>query len=266
MATPVAIVDLWQTLRMQGRIMHAIMLREVATRFGRDNASFLWLSGEPLTFCLGVLLLWHFIKPPFEHGIPVLPFAMSGYLPLIMLRHMTGHSLAAVKANTGLLYHRQITILQLFFARLALEFVGITIAFLTVYMVLFTYGIADPPKKLYLLLGGWFLMACTGVWWSLILGALAQIHEIVERVIPVLTYILIPIAGTFFLADWVPPAYRHWLLMLPFIHCTEMIRAGIFGNAAHFYYNPPFVLGWALVMTVIGLLFTRFVRESVDVD
>ncbi|MHB8530313.1 MAG: ABC transporter permease [Caulobacteraceae bacterium] len=244
----------------------ALMLRELATRYGRNNVGFLWLVGEPLVFCVGVLILWGLIRPPYEHGIRVLPFVMTGYLPLTLIRHMIGHGLNCVKANAGLLYHRRIAVLHLFTARLFLEFVGVSLAFLVVAVVLATFGAVSAPERLGLVYGGWVLMAWISFGFAMILGALAQMEEIVERFVSVLTYILVPLSGTFYMASWLPPKFRDALMVLPFIHCVEMIRAGFFGDNVRTYYDPPYVVAWGASLTFIGLLLLRFVRERIEVD
>src|ERR1700761_5340319 len=102
-----------EVLREHGRIIWAIMLRELATRYGRDNLGFLWVIFEPLVFCVGVLILWRSIRGPYENGLSVIPFVMTGYMPTILVRHIVMYSLNAVKINSGLLYHKKITVLDL---------------------------------------------------------------------------------------------------------------------------------------------------------
>ena len=46
------------SLAIQGRVIHALLMREVITRFGRHNVGVLWLVGEPMLFTLGVAALW----------------------------------------------------------------------------------------------------------------------------------------------------------------------------------------------------------------
>jgi len=46
------------SLAIQRRVIWALMMREVITRFGRENLGVLWLIGEPMIFTLGVATLW----------------------------------------------------------------------------------------------------------------------------------------------------------------------------------------------------------------
>ncbi|HEV2364503.1 MAG TPA: ABC transporter [Caulobacteraceae bacterium] len=262
-ATP---AEAWRGVREHANIIWALMLRELATRYGRNNAGFLWIAGEPLVFCAGAFTMWSLIRPPYEHGIRLLPFVMTGYLPLTLVRHMLSHGVVAVRANAGLLYHRRVTVLHLFTSRLALEFVGVSLAFVCVFVVLWTYGQVLPPPDLGRVYGGWFLLGWLSFGLGLIYGAIGTIFEVFDRFIAVLSYVMIPIIGTFYMAAWLPPKFRDALLVLPFIHTSEMIRAGFFGEFVRTYYNPPYVIAWAVCLTFVGLVIMRYVRERVEIE
>ena len=75
-------------------IVRALMLRELITRYGREGLGFLWVIGEPLVFCLGVVLMWNLIRPEYEHGIRLGPMVMTGYMALLLLRHQISFSLS----------------------------------------------------------------------------------------------------------------------------------------------------------------------------
>ena len=51
-------VSIFRSLTIQSRTLHALMMREVITRFGRDNLGALWLIAEPMIFTLGIVTLW----------------------------------------------------------------------------------------------------------------------------------------------------------------------------------------------------------------
>src|SRR5258708_4338178 len=100
-------------LRIQGRVIGALMMGELHTRYGRDNIGFLWIIGEPLLFALGVEAMWSLFNRQ-EHGLPLIPFILTGYLPLVLWRHVNNRALACVQSNRGLLFHRQVKLLDMF--------------------------------------------------------------------------------------------------------------------------------------------------------
>src|ERR1700722_13030973 len=107
-------------LKIQCHVIGALMMREVHTRYGRDNIGFLWLCAEPLMFALGVETMWSVFNKQ-DHNLPIVPFLLCGYLPLVMWRNVNGRALTCVQSNRGLLFHRQVKLLDLFLARFILE-------------------------------------------------------------------------------------------------------------------------------------------------
>ena len=79
-------------LRVQLKVIQALLIRELVTRFGRENIGFLWIMAEPLLFAGLVGIVWTFLKGPESHGIGVIAFVISGYIPLTFLRHSFGRS------------------------------------------------------------------------------------------------------------------------------------------------------------------------------
>lgn len=242
------------------------MMREMTTRFGREGLGFVWLIAEPLAFCFGVMALWALTKPAYEHGVRLMPFVMTGYMSVILLRHQISLSASALQANIGLLYHRQITPLHLFLARNALEVAGTTIAFIIVYVVLIAMGEVGLPEDYLLLYAGWFLLAWIGMGLALIMAGLAMRFEPVERLVPLMTYILIPISGSFFMVSWLPAQYQEAYLYIPFPNAIEMIRAAVFGEFVETHYRPMYALTVGTIFNVLGMLMIASARDQIDVE
>jgi capsular polysaccharide transport system permease protein len=248
------------------RIIWALSLREVATRYGRENLGFLWVIGEPLLFCGSVSIMWSIIHPVYEHGIRIVAFTVTGYMPILLVRHILSHGMYAVRVNAPLLYHRQISVLHLFFARSLVEFIGVTFAFLVIFAALAPFGLIEPPKDLALVYIGWFLLAWISFGLAMIFGAVFEVFEPIERIVQVITYILVPLSGTFYMASWIPAEYRGYVLLLPFLNTVEMVRGGFFGEFVATYFNIPYTLAWAVGLTLLGLALTTLVRNRVLVE
>src|ERR1700723_334603 len=117
-------LSFFQCLAIQYRVLHALMMRELITRFGRDNLGVLWLVGEPMIFTLGVATLWSLAKLAHGGGIPIVAFAVTGYSSVLMWRNATSQCSAGIEANKALLFHRSVLIIDVFLTRIALEIVG----------------------------------------------------------------------------------------------------------------------------------------------
>lgn len=253
-------------LSSHGRIIGALMMREIMTRYGREGLGFLWLVGEPLIFCLGVLTMWHFIKPPYEHGIKLGPFVMTGYMCLLLLRHLIGATISALQANSGLLYHSKVKPLHIYCTRVILEFAGATSAFIIVYALLLVLKQVSLPSDYLLLYAGWLITLGLGSGLALTFGGLALLSDLFERLVGFLSYALIPISGAFVMTSFLPPAAQKIYLWIPFPHGVEMVRAAIFGEFVETHYNPAYALLWVLIMNLCGIVLITVASKRVEVD
>jgi capsular polysaccharide transport system permease protein len=110
-----------RSLAIQGRVMHALMMREVITRFGRDNLGALWVVGEPMIFTLGVMALWTLAGMNHGSSLPIAAFGITGYSSVLLWRNSVNRCNSALQVNFSLLYHRNVTVLDVFLTRIILE-------------------------------------------------------------------------------------------------------------------------------------------------
>lgn len=252
--------------RIQLRVIHALMIRELTTRFGRENIGFLWVMVEPLMFAGFVAILWRFLHGPQEHGISVVAFVVSGYIPLTLFRHGVSRSVSVFQANGSLLYHRQVKILDFIFVRLLIELLGSMMAYMFIATVLVGFDEFPVPANVGLFLAGWFTYALITFSICLVIAPLSEISEVWEKFIPVTTYIMIPVSGAFTMASWMTPSIREYLLYSPFVHGMEMMRKGLWGSTVTAYYDPVFPIAFSLVLLALGLALCRRVRQTLTVE
>ncbi|RJG57717.1 capsule biosynthesis protein [Sphingobium terrigena] len=250
----------------QIRVIHALMIRELITRFGRENIGFLWIMAEPLLFGGLVGIIWHFTHGPTEHGIGIMAFVATGYIPITLFRHSVSRSVAVFTVNQSLLYHRQIKIVDFIIARFNIELLGGMMAYLFMGIVLHAVGEFPVPDDIGLLIAGWFLYALFCFSLCLIIAPLSEVSEAMEKFVPVTTYVMIPFSGLLYLVSWMHPSVRDFLLLSPFVNCMEMMRKGIWGANITAYYNIWNPIGCTIVFTMFGLILCRVVRGKLSVE
>lgn len=242
------------------------MMRELTTRFGREGLGFAWLVLEPLAFCVGVIILWTSTKPEYEHGIRVSAFTMTGYMCVLLLRHQISYTLTALQANMGLMHHRLITPVHILLARNILEFAGATMAFIVVYTVLYCLGQVGLPHDYIKLYSGWVLLFWVSMGTALTLAGAAMRFEVLERMITVLMYVLVPLSGAFFMIAWIPANIAKFYLYLPFPHPIELLRAGVFGEFVKTTYHIFYAFMFGTVLNFVGLILIAISRDRLDVE
>lgn len=260
------IQQLVRLFELQVRVIYALLLRELHTRFGRENIGFLWMIGEPALFCGGVTAMWTLVRPAHEHGLPVTAFVVTGYVPLTMWRHAMFRAVKAFEANGSLLFHRQVTPLDIILARVVLEVAGTLMAAILVVFAAVTLGLMEPPRDYGILYTGLTLHIGFCLASALIVAALSELSDLVEKSIQVIAYLAIPFSGAFTMADWLPPKFRGWLLWSPSVQNIEMVRQGQFGHGARAHYDINYDIFVTFAMILVGLALVLSVRKHIEVQ
>ena len=259
-------MNLFRLFGLQSRVIGALLMREIHTRYGRENIGYLWVIGEPFLFCVGVAIMWTAIRPAHEHGVPVTAFVITGYVPLTMWRHCVGRSIKAFDANGSLLFHRQVTPLDIILARCILEIVGALIAGIVVSAGAILIGFMDMPNDFGLLYVGLLYEAVFCLACALIMAPLTESGDLLEKFVSAFMYLSIPFSGAFTMVDWMPESFQSVLLWSPSVHALEIIRKGQFGLKVHAHYDFIFLTWTCALMILIGLSLTLRARKYIIVQ
>ncbi len=250
---------------VQARTVGALIMRELHTRFGRDNIGYLWLFLEPGLLATGVAVIhvWTGLRLPF--GMQVVPFYVTGYTSYLLFRSIANRAGTTIEANGALLYHRPVTIFDLLLARVLLEAAATMVAALLLIAGAAALGLAHLPEEPLVFLVGWLLNVwfCFGV--SMLALAGCVVFHSLDRFIHPGTYLLMPISGAFLIFEQAPPAFRYVLTWVPMAHISQIIREGEFGFESR-YTDPVYVLVWCAGLTFFGLLAIRAVRPKVELQ
>ncbi len=251
------------SLDVQLRVLGALFMRETLTRYGRHNLGFLWLFVEPMIFTLGVTALWTATKSVHGSDLPIVAFALTGYSSVLLWRNMPGRCIGALWNNLALMYHRNIKVLDIYLARILLEFGGATMSFATLGTMFILLGILEPPQDILQVAAGWLLIAWFGGAMAIWLGALSHESEIVDKLWHPASYLLFPLSGSAFLVAVLPRAAQEVVLYIPVVHGIEFIREGWFGIRARAVYDLGYLIPFNLVVSVLAMLTVRRVSAHV---
>jgi capsular polysaccharide transport system permease protein len=238
--------------RVQLRVIGALTLRELGTRFGRDNLGYLWLFVEPALLG-GAVGGMHYMS---GHGLPgglhIGAFWVLGYIPYYLLRGVINRAPSVIASNQSLLYHRNISLFDIILARNLLEgaAVGVAMAAFVLFFGLTANEWPRAPEKL--VIGMLLMLGFThGV--ALLLAVGSVYTDVIDRVVHLCTYIALPITGAFFMVFWLPTELQKTALWIPTVHVFELIRAGQFGTQVPTHYDIGYVLAWIAGLNLLGM-------------
>ena len=254
---------LYRSWVIQRRVVHALLMREILTRFGRHNIGFLWLFAEPMMFTLGVTALWSATKAMHGSDLPISAFALTGYSSVLLWRNMPGRCIGAIEPNLSLMNHRNVKVIDVFLARLLLEGSGASISFAILSIVFISIGWVSPPENILQVLFGWMMLAWFGMSLALLLGSWSYEYEIIDKIWHPTQYLLFPLSGAAFMVDVLPKQAQDIILYLPMVHGVEYIREGYFGSRVHSHYDMPYMALFCSLLSLIALAKTRKISRTV---
>jgi capsular polysaccharide transport system permease protein len=241
------------SLAIQGRVLRALLLREIITRFGRENLGVLWLIGEPMLFTLGIATLWTAAGLHRDSPIPIVAFAVTGYSSVLMWRNSASRCGAAVMQNKSLLFHRNVRVIDVLLMRIVLEIGGATGSFIVLSLLFSFIGWmplpADPLKVVF----GWMMLAWFGASLALLIGGGTAFSDVVDRLWHPAAYLMFPISGAAYMVDWLPPSFQKVVLLLPMVHGIEIVREGYFGGVVQSHYDVGYMAMCCLVLSLAAL-------------
>lgn len=253
----------WQGLDNQRHVIGALMMRELHTRYGRENIGYLWMIAEPMLLAGAVAGIHAGERTHFSSDIRSVPFAILGYCIFILFRAIITRAESTIDSNKALLYHRMVTIYDMLTARALIEGAS-TICTVSILLLFATaLGFADLPVRPMALLGAILFMLWLSFGLSMVLAAVSYDNKLITKFIHPITYLLMPTSGAFFQLQWIPEPYRTWLSWFPMTQIFELARYGQFESAMLTYVDFPYLIGSNLCLLFVGLVALKVVRRRV---
>lgn len=242
------------------RVLHALLLREMITRYGRSSLGYVWALLEPVGVIALLTALFMQIAHAPPYGQSFALFYASGYIAFHWVMDISSVSARSVHVNRPLLAFPNVSALDTLIARFILQgLTGLGVAaviFSAIFIafedrIIFNPGPLMQAFVLALLLAlGVGILNC----WAF---AVSKGWEIAWGI---LSRPLLLISCVFYSFDALPNAAREVLWYNPVIHITGLLRSGIYPTYNPAYISGEYTLGVSLCLICAGLLSMRAVR------
>jgi capsular polysaccharide transport system permease protein len=193
----------------------------------------------------------------------VAAFALTGYSTIMLWRGMTGRLLVAVKSNKGLLYHRNVKVIDLFYARFLLEFLSLSFVLVFLNFWFNFFNLMPLPTNFLKTSLAWLLLGWVIFSIGLILSYATFKIPLLRRNRFLVLILITPFTGALTMLNWLPLEQREIMSYFPVVHAMELFREGYFGNI-NAIYSISYFLFVTFLIFFIGLVLTRKVRRNLE--
>ncbi|MDO6488121.1 ABC transporter permease [Colwellia sp. 6_MG-2023] len=241
--------------------VHALLMRELKTRFGTNRLGYFWAVASPAAQASVMALIFTLLGRSSISGIPVALFLFTGILPFKFFMKLLPQVGAAVSANKALLTYRQVTAIDPIITRILIE----TVTFIVVYvLILGTMAWLDfevLPNDLLALLAACFLLLILAVGIGLLFCCAVSYWPDTAKLFAMITTPMYLISGVLYSATMIPEQYWYLFSWNPIFHLIELSRDAFFVS-----YTTPigdwyFVSFIALTSITLGLMAFRINRH-----
>ena len=250
-------------LRIQGRVIWALILREMITRYGREGIGVLWFIAEPAMFVVGVMLIFSQLHSE-NAGLSVAEYLAVSYPTILLWRNGTTRIQKSLDINRTLLHHKPIRPIDIIYSRIILEFATATAAFIFLFLIFIAVGICQMPADLLTMILGYLLIVWFSFAFVMIMAALSELSEAIERTSHIILYLMLPFSGVFVAAYMVPQQLRDYLLLFPLVNAVEYFHHGYYGSRMLTYYHIEYTVVVILAMTFVGFILTQVAIKRVQ--
>lgn len=248
-----------RALCRQVNVLHALILRDIQTRFGGRHANFLLALCWPLAHIGILLLIYGFLGRAAPLGASSTMFFATGLTPYMFFNYPSRFMMVSVIQNRPLLSFPVVKLMDVMIARAILETVAGCAVIGATAFVLYCCGEniwpEDPATALSALSAMWVLAIGWGTF-SAVIAAMLPVWLLISVGIQVLLYIT---SGILFVASALPDRAQEVLSWSPIAQGVEWFRSAYYSDieTEHFPYRLyPFIVGGILLLE--ALLLERF--------
>ena len=252
-----------EAILIQQRVIKALIMRELHTRYGRENIGYLWLILEPMLLASIIGLVHAKGSHVHDGDIGSVPLALLGYCNFMVFRSLFNRGEGAIEQNLPLMYHRTVKPLDVLLGRALLDTAGCWVAFAILMGAALALGMTHFPAR-----PGWMIFGMLMMLWfafaaSLAVAGLTYERRVLGRLVHPLSYVMMPLSGAFFTMAMLPKQLREVFLWIPLAHIFEILRYGWFYSATDKYISLSYLLAWQLSLTLLGLILLSGARKRI---
>lgn len=239
------------------RVLFALVVREMSTKFGRSWGGYLWAIVEPLggIFLLTFIFSLALRKPPLGTNFAL--FYASGVVPFFLFNKVTGSVSGAINSNRGLLTYPVVQPLDAVFAKFITDFLTMFVIGVILFSAIILWNGLPVSLDVAAIFNGYLLMGLLGLGFGTMNCVIHGFWPTWRHIWNVLTKPLFFVSGMFYTFELMPPKAQAWLWWNPLIHGVGLMRSGLYSSYDPDYINVAYVLVVALSLFVVGAYLLR---------
>lgn len=234
---------------VQKAAVHALLLRELKTRFGKYRLGYLWALIEPSAHLLILMFIFGFIRHKTMPDISFPVFLLNGIIPYFIFNKITSRSIGAIEANKGLFNYRPVKPVDTIISRAMLESLIYAFVYIILMIVVRFCGETFDVNSILTLVATWILLIIFSCGVGLIFMVIGRTFPETEKFLPIIAKPLYFVSCIMFPLHAIPREYWSFFLWNPIVHVVELSRASVVAG----YHTEGVSLIYLAIFTLVTL-------------
>ncbi|MGO8973329.1 MAG: ABC transporter permease [Steroidobacteraceae bacterium] len=252
--------DLWSAAKRQRRVLFALMLRNIRTKFFGNGLGYLVAIAWPLTHILVLVAIYSLMGRVTPYGDSTALFIATGVVPFQTFAYVARFMMLMLIRMRPLLAFPEVKVLDMLFASALLEIMSACCVVIVFLIIAWFAGIDPMPRD--------SVQATYALGAAVLLGlGFGLLNGVIALAFPpwltgyMLVYILLWLsAGIFFVPDALPAQIRDIAAYQPALQLVEWMRSAYYEGYGSMVLDRSYVIGFGVVTVFLGLLLERAMR------
>lgn len=239
------------------RVVFALIMREMATTYGRSSAGYLWAILEPIG-AIAVLSLAFSIalsNPALGESFPL--FYATGYMPFMLYNTMQNKVGSAIRENLQLLFYPRVTYVDAIISRFTLTLITQLLVAVIVFSGIILLDDVNQRLDVIAIINALLVAAFLGLGVGVLNCVLIHLLPSWRQVWSIITRPIFLVSCIFYLFDTLPIWVQNILWFNPLVHIIGLTRIGVYSTYRGDYVAVIFPIAVGAITLFFGLLLLR---------
>jgi capsular polysaccharide transport system permease protein len=248
---------------VQKRVVVALMLRDIKTRFGSSEWGFLITIAWPLSHIVLLIVLNSALGRTVPFGESPALFFATGVVPYLAFAYMTRFIMLGIVLNKPMLAFPIVKVTDIIIARVIVEVLNAGVIMMIVVAAFAILGIDCWPDDLIQAAYAMLAMMLLGVGFGILNAVVAALYPFWVTGFALVQLVLWMLSGVLYIPDELPAEAQYYLSFNPALQGVEWFRSAYYPEIGTQILDRNYMLAWALGTVVVGLLLERATRGKV---
>ncbi|SDA99481.1 ABC transporter permease [Sinorhizobium sp. NFACC03] len=262
-AQPVGKVSVKVALQRQLNVMHAVIMRDIRSRYFNHGLGFLIVPLFPVAHIAMLLGIYRVTGREAIFGDDMALFFATGLFPALTFTYISRYMSVSVVANKSMLSFPAVHLLDIVLARSFLEFIGIMVSMFVIYVILLSIGSDPIPRSpataLLALLSTIVLSIGVGIVVSVI-SAMLPMFPMGYALSMIVVYLS---SGAPIYLHGFPEEVVYYCSFNPVFHAVEWMRSAYYLGYPTADLDKTYLMMWGFGSVAVGLLMERYLKQMI---